>query len=56
MKILNEIITEIKKYVRGLDTPDNTVYKENNLLIMSCFSKAIEIIEAKGMDLHESNK
>lgn len=36
---------DIKDYVKSLDTPDNEVYQKNSLLIMSCFSKAIEFIE-----------
>ena len=39
------ISMKIKEYVRSLDTPDNTIYKEHSLLIKSCFSKALEIIE-----------
>lgn len=36
---------DIKDYVKSLDRPDNEVYQQNSLLIMSCFSKAIEFIE-----------
>lgn len=39
-------IQDIKDYVNSLNTPDNKVYQENELLIMSCFSKAMEILEA----------
>ena len=42
---MERIINEIKEYVKSLDTPDNVVYKENELLIKSCFSKAMEIVE-----------
>lgn len=45
-KIDKKTIQEIKDYVRSLNTPENRVYQENSLLIMSCFSKAIEFIEA----------
>lgn len=38
-------IQDIKNYVLFLDTPDNIIYQENSLLIMSCFAKAIELIE-----------
>jgi hypothetical protein len=41
----DKIIQKIKDYVKSLDTPDNEVYQENSLLIMSCFSKAMEIVE-----------
>lgn len=37
---------DIKKYVRSLDTPTNKIYHDNELLILSCFSKAQEILEA----------
>jgi|GEM_PF-1066499 len=42
---LQKIMKAIKDYVRSLNTPDNIVYKENELLIQSCFSKAMEIVE-----------
>lgn len=42
---MEKIINEIKEYVKSLDNPDNVVYRENELLIKSCFSKAMEIIE-----------
>lgn len=38
-------VQDIKNYVKFLDTPDNKIYQENGLLIMECFSKAIEFIE-----------
>jgi predicted protein tyrosine phosphatase len=38
-------ISEIKEYVKSLDKPDNIIYKENELLINSCFSKSMEFIE-----------
>jgi hypothetical protein len=46
MTALKESIKEIKKYVLSLNTKDNIVYKENELLILSCFSKSMEIIES----------
>lgn len=46
MTALKESIKEIKKYVLSLNTKDNIVYKENGLLILSCFSKSMEIIES----------
>jgi hypothetical protein len=46
MTALEKSIKEIKKYVLSLDTKDNIVYKENELLILSCFSKSLEIIES----------
>lgn len=45
MEILDNIINDIKKYVKSLDLPDNIVFREDELLIMSCFSKSLEIIE-----------
>lgn len=42
---LNKTIQDIKDYVKSLDTLDNKVYQENELIIMSCFSKAMEILE-----------
>ena len=44
-EIERKTMQDIKDYVKSLDTPDNKVYQENSLLIMSCFSKAIEFIE-----------
>ena len=44
-EIERKTMQDIKDYVKSLDTPDNEVYQQNNLLIMSCFSKAIEFIE-----------
>lgn len=44
-KIEIKTIQDIKDYVKSLDTPKNKVYQQNSLLIMSCFSKAIEFIE-----------
>jgi len=43
--IETKTIKDIKDYVKSLDTPDNDVYQQNSLLIMSCFSKAMEFIE-----------
>ena len=42
-----ELIQDIKNYVKSLDTPDNEVYKKNELLIMSCFGKSMELAENK---------
>ena len=44
--VLIKTMQDIKDYVKSLNTPDNKVYQENELLIMSCFSKAMELIEA----------
>ena len=43
---LIKTMQDIKDYVKSLNTPDNKVYQENELLIMSCFSKAMELMEA----------
>lgn len=45
MNVIEKTRNEIKAYVRSLNTPENTVYQENELLILSCFSKAQEIFE-----------
>ena len=47
MKLYTEeqILNAIKSYVNSLDTLDNIIYKDNELLILSCFSKSIEIVE-----------
>lgn len=42
---MKPLYRKIKDYVISLDTPDNTVYQENSLLIQSCFAKALELIE-----------
>lgn len=47
----NKTIQDIKQYVRSLDKPDNEIYKNNELLIMSCFGSAMEIIENNSKDL-----
>jgi hypothetical protein len=44
-EIERKTIQDIKDYVKSLNTPDNKVYQNNELLIMSCFAKAIEIVE-----------
>ena len=44
-EIERKTMQDIKDYVKSLDTPDNEVYQQNSLLIMACFSKAIEFIE-----------
>ena len=41
------IMGDIKSYVKSLNTPENEVYKNNELLILSCFNKATEICESK---------
>lgn len=41
----NTTLKTIKEYVLSLDRPENEIYQNNNLLIMSCFSKAMELIE-----------
>lgn len=41
------IMGDIKSYVKSLNTPENEVYKNNELLILSCFNKAMEICESK---------
>lgn len=38
-------LSKIKEYVNSLNRPDNIIYQENELLILSCFSKACKIIE-----------
>ena len=45
MNVIEKTRKDIKAYVRSLNTPDNTVYQENELLILSCFAKAQEILE-----------
>jgi len=42
---LTKSIQDIKDYVKSLNTPGNTIYHTNELLIMSCFNKAMELIE-----------
>lgn len=42
---VNKIMKDIKEYVKSIDTPENTVYKQNELLILSCFGKALYICE-----------
>jgi len=46
MDIFKKTRNDIKDYVKSLNTPDNVVYQNNELLILSCFSKAQEILEA----------
>ncbi len=43
-----EVSMKIKEYAWSLNTPDNKVYQDNELLIMSCFNKSLEIIENNG--------
>ena len=45
MNVIEKTRNDIKAYVRSLNTPENTVYQENELLILSCFAKAQEILE-----------
>jgi hypothetical protein len=50
MDLIKKIEQDIKDYVRSLNTPDNEVYKQNEMLILSCFSKCLEIIEQAGIN------
>jgi len=43
--VIKKSIQDIKDYVKSIDKADNINYQENSLLIDTCFSKAIEIIE-----------
>lgn len=45
MDIIKKTRNDINAYVRSLNTPENTIYQENELLILSCFAKAQEILE-----------
>ena len=45
MNVIEKTRNDIKAYVKSLNTPENTVYQENALLILSCFAKAQEILE-----------
>jgi type I site-specific restriction endonuclease len=45
-EIERKTMQDIKDYVKSLDSPDNEVYQNNAILIMSCFSKAMEFMEA----------
>lgn len=45
MNVIEKTRNDIKAYVRSLNTPENIVYQENELLILSCFAKAQEILE-----------
>ena len=45
MDIIKKIRNDIRTYVRSLNTPDNKVYQENELIILSCFAKVQEILE-----------
>ena len=42
-----QIMSDIKEYVKSLDVPNNPVYQENQILIFSCFKKAMEICESR---------
>jgi hypothetical protein len=53
-EIERKTIQDIKDYVKSLNTPDNKVYQNNELLIMPCFAKAIEIVE-RNAQLSESD-
>lgn len=44
---VRQIISDIKEYARSLDVPSNLIYKDNEMLILSCFMKAVEICENK---------
>jgi len=44
--VLIKTIQDIKEHVKSLNTPDNKEYQENESLIKSCFSKAMELIAA----------
>lgn len=37
---------KIKEYVKSINTEDNQIYKDNELLILSCFGKSLEILES----------
>lgn len=45
-QLFNQSIKDIKSYVKSLNTENNKIYKDNEILIMSCFSSAMEIIES----------
>lgn len=45
MNIIKKTRNDIKAYVKSLNTPENKIYQENELLILSCFAKAQEILE-----------
>jgi hypothetical protein len=45
MNIIKKTRNDIKAYVKSLNTPDNIVYQENELIILSCFAKVQEILE-----------
>ncbi len=45
MDIIKKTRQDLKDYVKSLNTPDNKIYQENELLILSCFAKAQEILE-----------
>jgi hypothetical protein len=42
-----QVMSDIKEYVNSLNVSDNTIYQENEILILSCFTKAMEICESK---------
>ena len=44
---VTQVMSDIKQYVRSLDVPNNPVYQENQILILSCFKKAMEICEGR---------
>lgn len=50
------ILQSIKNYVKSLNTKDNIVYKENELLILSCFNKAMEIVENNFKSKNDKNE
>ena len=51
---VRQIISDIKEYARSLDVPSNHIYKDNEMLILSCFMKAVEICENK-LAMEKSN-
>ena len=44
---VTQVMSDIKQYVRSLDVSNNPVYQENQILILSCFKKAMEICEGR---------
>ena len=43
---MHKTIKDIKDYVKSLDTIDNKIYHDNEFIILSCFTKCLEIIES----------
>ncbi len=44
-EIERKTMQDIKDYTKSLNTPDNEIYQKNEILILSCFAKAMEFIE-----------